>query len=714
MTSKKIADDPYFRNDPGADFERVLVYKFDLEDDSSVWKAWRTNDGRILPNPDSSFELINDPFETGSLIKLTFHFDPSVAGKSFGGYGLRAPIQPVLKIDNYSFIEFDLYYPKSAAGKYMRLEIWSTSSGGEGFQGVAGYPGIDRTQIYIRTSDMEDLNKLKPDWIGFHEGETWYKKLITAVSPVASGNWEFLNIDIHTETGTKLEGDQLLIGNIKITQADSVSRQIPDIINTKSYLEVEPIKKKYNTDNGYFYVGTTGTGPVEPNSIRGHHYEIFADDNNLKPEIHVRPPKWLINEHPKFNFKYDGEGPEWNLPTEDYVSLRDSGNYKIHGHCLAWMNQSPPWMRQLLPESIKTMQWSSDGLFFTGGSNATGPFLRISKDTARRIYFNHIVYIMRHFMTTDVRYNSSKERGIIPFHSFDVVNVEVHESRHSTIINEDPNEWKTALKHVSWLMAMTDADVRDIKKNYMYLLFKYAHIAAPNAQMAEKFKKGYNDNNIVPEYMKLDNNDDSGSIDSFITEKPPILVFNEYEINVWTKAKVAYNMIRELNTAWKTDPLYDGRNLIECMGFQGHEVVTPYTASQNQNSVVLFARLIDENLLDSICFSELDMRQPYGAPGGEALAPAVLNQKQADGIGYQYALLFKLFKKYKKYIDHVIFWDQYGSSWMNSYVPFDHEQKASQAYYAIMDPDRFIQGHSYLDSHFDGEYGRLESENKPE
>jgi hypothetical protein len=85
----------------------------------------------------------------------------------------------------------------------------------------------------------------------------------------------------------------------------------------------------------------------------------------------------------------------------------------------------------------------------------------------------------------------------------------------------------------------------------------------------------------------------------------------------------------------------------------------------------------------------------------------VLNQKQADAIGYQYALLFKVFEKYKKYLAHVIFWGQYGASWLNSYILFDHEQKASQAYYGVMDPDKFIKGHSYLSGYFDGEYDKL-------
>jgi len=722
MALKAGGDDPYFREDPGAGFQRVPVFVFDLEKNFSVWKLWRTSDGRVLPNPNSHFELINDPFELGNLILLTTYFDPSIAGKAFGGFGMRAPVNPAVELNNQTYIEFDLYYPKSAAGKYMRFEIWSTSTGGEGYQSVAGYTGTARTQIYIRTSELDSIGVIKPPWIGFHDGETWYKKTLCAVTPVSSGRWDYLNIDLHTETGVKLEGDMLMLGNIKISQMNPDHKAIPNVVNAKSYDEVEPFKSKYNNDNGSFLIGVTGTGPVDPKSIRGYHYEIFVDDNNSKPHCHIKPPSWLKNLFPAFEFKVESNEPndstpEWALPTKAYLDIRDSGkarpdgtyNYKIHGHCLAWINQSPPWMRQIVPENITSMQWNIDGNFFTGGTNAVGPFLKVNKNIARRIYFDHIVYTMRHFMSVDPRYDSSKERGAIPFHSYDVLNVELHESRHSMIIRDNTNKWKPALRHVSWLMALTDDDLNNIKQHYVYLLFKYAHIAAPNAQMAKRYKAGFNDPDIVSDYMKMDKHDNNGSIDAYVCEKPPILTYNDYEFNIWSKAKVIYNMIKELNTEWKTDPLYDGRNLIECIGIQGHEWVTPVLAGHNQQSLLLYVDLINEGLLDCAAYSEIDMRLPYNAPGGEALAPAVLNQKQADTLGYQHALFFKMLDKYKKYIDRVIFWSQYGASWMDSYVPFDQEKMANQAYYAIMDPDRFIQGHSYLDSFFDGEYDKIKN-----
>jgi len=705
--------DPYSGNDPGNGLQKISIHEFDLKRDFNKWKPWRTNDGRILPDRKSSFVTIDNPFGNDYLILLTTYFDPEMTRRPFGGFGIRAPIDPSITVNTQTFIEFDFYYSRDAADKYMRLEIWSTSSGGEGAQANSGDQGENKTSVYIRTADLEGINTFNLDFrCGYYNEETWYKKTFCAAVPVNSGNWEYLNIDLHTETDRKINGGHLMLGDIRITQMDTNGLPIPDVVNEKRFSEVESLKKKYNPGSGYFYIGTDASGKITPDTLGGFHFDIFVSHRNLKPERHIRPPKWLREKYQDFRFLYPASNEdetEWDLPTQSYLDIIKAAKpeYKLHGHCLAWNNQSPSWMCQLIPENISLIEWNADGLFYTGGYNALGPFLKINKEIMRRVYFNHVLYEMRHFMTTSARYNSSEERGIIPFHSFDVVNSEVHESRHGFIITGDENEWKNALKNVSWLMAMTDNDLNDMRQHYIYLLFKYAHIAVPNARMAERYKLHYHDTAIVPEYMKLDNHDINGSIDAYVSDKPPILTYNDYEIIAQSKSKIIYNMIKELNIIWKTDPLYDGRNLIECLGIQGHDNVSPAMASQNQQAVSMFTNLIDEELLTSICFSEIDIRQPETAPGGLALAPAVLNQKQADAIGYQYALLFKMFDKYKKYIDHVIIWYQFGGSWRNSYVLFDHEQMASQAYYAVMDPDKYIKGHSYLDSYFAGEYEKV-------
>ena len=260
-------------------------------------------------------------------------------------------------------------------------------------------------------------------------------------------------------------------------------------------------------------------------------------------------------------------------------------------------------------------------------------------------------------------------------------------------------------------MAMTDDDYDDIRQHYMYLIFKYAHIAVPNAQMAAAYKANYAS---LPEYMKLDGHDTDGSIDAYITANPPLLAYNDYGLSNFTKSKVAYNMIREINTAWLTDPLYDGRNLIEVIGFQGHDTVGPTLASDSQRALQLMANLIDEGLLTRICYSELDLKVPESTPGGSASAPDAMNVKNADALGYQYALLFRLFEKYANYFSHVTFWGTTGNSYQNAYVGFDSNGMVNQGYYGIMEPDLFIRGHSYLDDFFDGEYAKVKNGYTPE
>jgi GH35 family endo-1,4-beta-xylanase len=701
--------DPYFRRDPGAGIRYFPVAELKISPETVLlWEKWRTSDERILPDTHSSFEYRDNPFEDtplAGLVKLNTWFNPSEAGRSFGGFGVRAPLPNPVAMDTvHTFIEFDLYYPFSAAGKYMRMEIWSDDP-------------LSKATAYIRTENLDAIGNLNPDWVANYNGETWSKKHFRIMSK-STGIWKHINIDIHTETGAPVDGGILFIGNIKITKPDPKGVPIPPVVDTEHYSVVRPVRDKYNKANGLFMVGSVGTGKVT--DIRARHYEIFVSGNNLKSaNVHPLAPAWLIKETPGVaetvaTSVFGGERPEYVFPTGEYQEIRDARNeivqagttdgainggvytYKSHGHVMAWYNQAPVWMRRITPRTLG-MAWNAEGKFYAYGNNAEEPFIALNKDLARRVYFNHIVYILRHFMTTDEKYGSNRERGIIPFHSFDILNEEIHESRHSVLIRGDPNAWKSGLKSVSWLAAMTDDDFDDIRQHYIYLLFKYAHIASPNAQMAARFKANYNS---LPSYMKLDGHDDKGGIDAYVTDEPPLLTYNDYGIAAYTKAKMAYNMIKELNTAWLSDPLYDGRPLIEIMGIQGHDIIGPTLASDNQAAVELYASLIDEGLLTGIAYSELDLKLSDSAPGGASLAPAALNQKQADALGYQYALLFRMFAKYARYIDHVIIWGIAGWGWQNSYVLFNEKQQANQGYYGIMDPDRFIKGHSYLDEYF--------------
>jgi hypothetical protein len=165
---KADGSDPYFRGNPGEGIPYLTSSTAALAAVGAPWtpetgtgKAnyepfndgklhkWRANEGRLLWSNDSGylessiFELVANPFagESGDLIKIHAYHDPAVTGRSFGGFGIRAPLTQSVTMNNTTFIEFDLYYPLSAAGKWMRMGLWSTDTGGEGSQAGSGRNG---------------------------------------------------------------------------------------------------------------------------------------------------------------------------------------------------------------------------------------------------------------------------------------------------------------------------------------------------------------------------------------------------------------------------------------------------------------------------------------------------------------------------------------------------------------------------------------------
>lgn len=684
---KSDGSDPYFRLDPGPGKVPVQVTA-----PTNNWTARTPLDNRVPADfAGGTFRMIPYPFadSQGKADVLQINYAHSGKG-TFGGISLESPLSPAVNITDGSTIEFDVYYPKSAQGKFMRWRIRNTNS---------------NLDTYLREYQYNNLN---PDWVGSYNGDSWLKAhhSITA----STGNSSNFILELHGENARPAETGMLLVANIKITAPDPNGVALPNVVNKEHQSAVAPLKSIYNKENGLFMVGTIGTGAVT--GTRANHYEIFVDGNNLKAEgTHPRGPDWLksaAGEAMKGAVTTPGLA-EYSFPTNSYQAVRDSGapgQYKSHGHVLAWYNQAPGWMTQIIPANLSSGYNGS--AHFYGLGNGVTTTVEVEKEMARRVQFNHTMYVMRHFLTTDTKYGSSESRGIIPFNSWDVLNEEVHESRHSELILTDANSWRTSLKHTNWLAAMSDDQIGgDITEHYIYLLFKNAHIAAPNAKMAAAYKAHYAN---LPEYMKLDGHDNGGSIDAYIVDNPPKLTYNDYGLATRSKARTVYNMVLELNTAWLSDPLYDGRPLIEDVGIQGHDAVGKTLASDNQYAVALYASLVDRGLLSGITFSELDLKVPTDAPGGGATAPAVLNVRQSDALGYQYALLYKMFNKFAPYIDHIISWGVSGSGWQGSYVLFDGQSNANAGYYGAMKPDRFIQGHSYLDDFFAGEYEKIQSD----
>ena len=683
---KADGSDPYFRLDPGLGQLPITVTA-----PTNVWTARKPLDSRVPSDFDgSTFGMIPYPFADSQGQADVLQISYVYKGKAtFGGVSMQSPLSPVVNIPAGSTIEFDVYYSLSDQGKFMRWRIETNGSA--------------TTDSYLRGYDYTALN---PPWVGNYNGDTWFKTHVSITATTGTSS-NFI-LELHGETGRPAETGMLFVQNIKITEPDPNATPLPKVVNSQNQSVVAPIRGLYNMDDGLFMVGAIGTGT--PTGVRARHYEIFVDGNNLKADAtQPRGPNWLTsttgaalagaNTTP-------GLG-EYSFPDAAYQAIRDAGTpgeYTCHGHVMAWYNQAPAWMTQITPATL-TQGYAGTPYFYGLGNGVTAQAL-VSKDMARRVQFNHIVYLMRHFLTTSTNYGSSVSRGVIPFNDWDILNEEIHESRHSVNIPADPNSWQASLKNTNWLVAMSDDEIGGpITSHYIYLLFKFAHIAAPNAQMAAAFKANYAS---LPQYMKLDGHDDNGSIDAYIMANPPKLAYNDYDYGSYTKARTSYNMVLALNTAWLSDPLYDGRPLIELVGIEGHDSVGPTEASNNQVAMALFASLVDRHLLSGISYSEFDLLMPTSAPGGGATAPATLNIRQSDAIGYQYSLMYRLFTKFAPYMNHVISWGTAGSGWQGSYVLFDSSTNADSGYYGAMNPNRYILGHSYLDSYFDGEYEKLQ------
>lgn len=682
---KADGSDPYFRLDPGPG--KVAI---EVSAPTNAWTARTPLDSRVPADfAGGTFGMIPYPFADSAgkadVLKINYVHNGT---STFGGITMQSPLSPTVDVPGGSTIEFDVYYPKSAQGKFMRWRIRNIDS---------------NLDSYLRDYEYNNLN---PDWVGSYNGETWLRAHHSVTASVGMSS-NFV-LELHGETSRSAETGTLLVADIKITVPDPNGVALPDVVNRENQGVVAPLKSVYHRENDRFMVGAIGTGPVT--GTRARHYEIFVDGNNLKAEsTHPLGPNWLKSVTGEALGGADttpGLG-EYTFPTGAYQAIRDSGapgEYKSHAHVLAWYNQAPAWMRQIIPVSLPSGYNGTTN--FYGLGNGVTTKVPVDKDMSRRVQFNHTMHVMRHFLTTDAKYGSSASRGVIPFNSWDVLNEEVHESRHSELIPQDPNNWRTSLKHTNWLVAMSDDLIGgDLKEHYIYLLFKYAHIAAPNAEMAAAYEANYAH---LPEYMKLDGHDTGGSIDAYVVENPPKLTYNDYGIATRSKARTVYNMVRQLNTAWLSDPLYDGRPLIEDIGIQGHDSVGKTLASDNQYAMALYATLIDQGLVSGISYSEFDLKMPTSAPGGGAIAPAVLNVRQSDALGYEYALMYKLFNKFAPYIDHIISWGVSGSGWQGSYVLFDNEDNANAGYYGAMKPDRFILGHSYLDGYFEGEYEKIQ------
>jgi len=142
------------------------------------------------------------------------------------------------------------------------------------------------------------------------------------------------------------------------------------------------------------------------------------------------------------------------------------------------------------------------------------------------------------------------------------------------------------------------------------------------------------------------------------------------------------NMVNVVNKRYAQEhPEANGRLLIEGIGMQEHDTIN--------TSLVNVENAIKAYIATGckVSISELDVGVP-GYQKGQKLA-------LADEIkqGVYYANLFNILKKYSSGIDRVTFWGLNDNNWRPDELCllFDTSNRTKLAYYAVANPDGFLQ-----------------------
>lgn len=157
------------------------------------------------------------------------------------------------------------------------------------------------------------------------------------------------------------------------------------------------------------------------------------------------------------------------------------------------------------------------------------------------------------------------------------------------------------------------------------------------------------------------------------------LYYNDYNDDNQNKAQAIYSMVKELNDKYALT--HPGKMLIDGIGMQAH-----YNINTNPDNVKLsLEKFISLGVEVSI--TELDITAGSGNQQTE---------KERIAQGYLYAKLMDLYKAHADHIARVTFWGMDDrTSWRAESSPllFDRDLQAKPAYYAVIDPVKFMAEH---------------------
>lgn len=327
------------------------------------------------------------------------------------------------------------------------------------------------------------------------------------------------------------------------------------------------LKDKYN-----FLLGTARSSDVghlsdAEDELIKKHFDIITLTNAMKPDA-------LEKDEGRFT---------WG-PADYIVNKNINNNVQIHGHVLAWHQQTPGWM------------------------------IGSTKEEALRNLEKYINDVMAH-------YNGK-------CYSWDVVNEAISDNI------TDTQSLKGILRDSEWRRVIGD--------DWIKYAFEYAAKADPDVK----------------------------------------LYYNDYSLEDPLKADAVVTLINYLN---------EDETLVDGIGIQGH--------FNNNTSVEMVENTLKKfRALDiKVSISEMDVAY-YGATPDEYGNMSYDDQvKQAQ----KYAQLMQLFRKYDDIIERVSFWGvDDGTSWLPEFYPllFDKDFKPKQAYYAVLDPDAYLNEHPITDT----------------
>jgi len=160
------------------------------------------------------------------------------------------------------------------------------------------------------------------------------------------------------------------------------------------------------------------------------------------------------------------------------------------------------------------------------------------------------------------------------------------------------------------------------------------------------------------------------------------LYYNDYNLDNSRKAQVVANMVREINTKYRSEG--NTRNLIDGVGMQAHYGLT--TSVPNVRASMDRFRAIGVE----ISISELDVEVRSVGSGSFGIGHSRrLSEMEQRQQAIKYAELFSLFKEYKDYIARVTLWgidDEHSWKSLGNPCLWDARLQPKQAFFAVVNP----------------------------